>query len=93
MAMMVRSKLVVPMLMLSVILLGSSWPVAAARPLQKSDGGDVVVPTAAGVGNILVLPSSLWRLRHWLPVLEMKQHASCSTWDPNNVNCPPKPGN
>ncbi|KAF0904782.1 hypothetical protein E2562_037142 [Oryza meyeriana var. granulata] len=54
----------------------------------QADDGEVVAPPATGV---LVLPSSLWRLRRWLPVLEMQQGASCKTWDPNNVNCPPKP--
>uniref|UniRef100_A0A0E0L9Z5 Uncharacterized protein n=1 Tax=Oryza punctata TaxID=4537 RepID=A0A0E0L9Z5_ORYPU len=90
MAMRARSSAMLIVLSL-LLLLGSSWaPVAAAaRPLQ-GDGGEVVVapPVAAGVG-VLVLPSS--SLRHWLPVLEMKQGASCQTNDPNNVNCPPKP--
>uniref|UniRef100_A0A0E0DZV5 Uncharacterized protein n=1 Tax=Oryza meridionalis TaxID=40149 RepID=A0A0E0DZV5_9ORYZ len=82
----------VAMLMLSLLLLGSSWwpPVAAARPLLQGDGGEVVAPPAGGGVGVLVLPSSP-SLRHWLPVLEMKQGASCQTNDPNNVNCPPKP--
>uniref|UniRef100_I1Q176 Uncharacterized protein n=1 Tax=Oryza glaberrima TaxID=4538 RepID=I1Q176_ORYGL len=83
------------MLMLSLLLLGSSrsWPpvAAAARPLLQGDGGEVVAPPAGGGVGVLVLPSSSPSLRHWLPVLEMKQAASCQTNDPNNVNCPPKP--
>ncbi|KAL5225116.1 hypothetical protein ABZP36_011755 [Zizania latifolia] len=93
MAMMVRSKFVVPMLLLSVLLLlGSSLPApaAAARPL--ADGGGEEAAAAGAGGVVLVMPSSLsWRLRHWLPAaLEMKQGASCSTWDSNNA-CPPPP--
>uniref|UniRef100_J3MCX8 Uncharacterized protein n=1 Tax=Oryza brachyantha TaxID=4533 RepID=J3MCX8_ORYBR len=85
-----RSKFVVATMLVLLLLSVSSWwpPAAAARPLQVDED------EAAGVVGVLVLPSSsLWRLRRWLPVLEMKQgsSASCGTWDPNNVNCPPKP--
>ncbi|KAL6861724.1 hypothetical protein ACP4OV_017424 [Aristida adscensionis] len=84
---MARSKVaVVPLLLLLVVVLSgsSTWipAAAAARPLA---GGAVV-------GKVIVLPS-VGQLLHKLPPLEMKQAGaspSCQTWDPNNINCPPK---
>ncbi|CAL5037830.1 unnamed protein product [Urochloa decumbens] len=93
---MARSKVVVPLLLLFVVLSGS-WtcrPAAAARPLQLADDGRrwVEQAPAASAGSAIVLPS-VWRLWHKLPPLQMKPAgASCGTWSPNN-NTPCTPTN
>ncbi|GJN29146.1 hypothetical protein PR202_gb17342 [Eleusine coracana subsp. coracana] len=84
-----RSKVAVPLLMLFVTLLLSwaSQPAVAVRPLEE--GSRFHEQAQTGVASVIVLPS-IWRSWHKLLPLEMKQHASCSTWDPNNA-CPTTP--
>ncbi|CAN6164406.1 unnamed protein product [Urochloa humidicola] len=85
---MTRSKVVVPLLLLFVVLSGS-WTcrlAAAARPLLADDGRQEEQARASTGGSLIVLPS-VWRLWHKLPPLQMKPAGpSCkgSTWDPNN---------
>ncbi|RCV21081.1 hypothetical protein SEVIR_4G109101v4 [Setaria viridis] len=93
---MTRSKVVVPLLLLFVVL-SSSWtcpPADAARPLLADDGRRVEQQApASAAGSVIVLPSSVWKVWHKLPPLQMKPAgASCkgSTWDPNTL-CPPAP--
>ncbi|CAN6214379.1 unnamed protein product [Urochloa humidicola] len=92
---MMRSKVVVPLLLLFVVLSGS-WTcrlAAAARPLQADDDGRPVEQARASAGGSLIVLPSVWRLWHKLPPLQMKPAGpSCkgSTWSPNNV-CPTPP--
>jgi hypothetical protein len=94
---MTRSKVVVPLLLL--FLVSTSWtcrPADAARPLLADDDGGRVerqAPASAAAGSVIALPSSVWKLWHKLPLLQMKPAGpSCkgSTWDPNN-GCPTPP--